>query len=250
MSESDSSKPQTSPSHARFAPTHWTVVLAAGSPGSSRYHQAMETLCRSYWFPLYAYLRRKGYDTHRAEDYTQEFFANLMDKQGLRSVDPKQGRFRSYLLGALKHFLADRHDYEQARKRGGGREILSLNFSEAETRYAIEPAISLSPEALFVKSWALMLLDRTLARLREEAVKSDNERRFEHLKSFLTGDRGAVTHQTAAEQLGMSEGAVRTAVHRLRGRYREILREEIAQTVSSPDQIEAEIRDLFNACAS
>lgn len=250
MAKTDPSKPETRRSHARFATTHWTIVLAAGSPDSSRYHEALETLCRSYWYPLYAYLRHTGYDAHRAEDYTQGFFATLMDKQGLRAADPKRGRFRSYLLGALKHFLADRHDYERAQKRGGGRNVLSLDFTEAETRYAIEPVMTLSPEDLFAKSWAVILLGRTLERLRDEAIKAGNERRFEHLKTFLAGDNGTVTYQTVAEQLDISEGAVRTAVHRLRERYRDLLRDEIAQTVSSAQEIEAEIRDLFDACAS
>ncbi len=248
MAESNS--PISTPfKEGRFATTHWTVILAAGSPDSSRYHQALETLCQTYWFPLYAYLRRQGYDAHQAEDYTQGFFATLLEKQGLRTADPKQGRFRSYLLGALKHFLSDQRDYERAQKRGGGRPALSLDLADAETRYAIEPGTTLSPEQLFEKSWALTLLDRTLARLRAEAIKAGNEQLFDHLKRSLTRNLDSVAHRTAAQQLGMTEGAVRTAVHRLRQRYRTILRDEIAQTVSSQDEIEAEIRDLFNAFA-
>ncbi len=250
MPDTDSSKPVTPHSDARFATTHWTVVLAAGSPDSSRYQQALEALCQSYWYPLYAYLRHTGYDAHQAEDYTQGFFATLLEKQSLRTADPKQGRFRSYLLGAFKHFLSDQRDHDRAQKRGGGRDILSLDFAEAESRYSFEPAATLSPEELFQKSWVLTLLDRTLIRLRDEAVKAGNERVFSYLKTFLTGDRGSVTYRVAAEQLGMTEGAVRTAVHRLRRRYRELLQDEIAQTLSSEGEMEEEIRDLFNACAT
>jgi RNA polymerase sigma-70 factor (ECF subfamily) len=206
----------------------------------------LSALCETYWFPIYAFLRRQGYSTHQAEDCTQEFFATLIEKQGLRLVDSERGRFRSYLLGALKHFLADEYDRKRAQKRGGSREILSMDFIDAETRYSCEPAHELSPERLFQKSWALVLLDRTLKRLREEAAKSKNEPLFDQLKIYLTGGCSSPPYGIIAEELGMTEGAIRTAVHRFRMSYRRLLREEIAQTVSSQDEVEEELKDLFN----
>ncbi len=243
----DSHVSSTPTGTSRFATTHWSVVLTAGSPESPHYQEALETLCQTYWFPLYAYLRRWGYDRHQAEDCTQGFFATMIEKQGLRLVDSGRGRFRSYLLGALKHFLADEYDHDRAQKRGGGHKVLPLDFIEAETRYSGGPAHELSPEKLFQRSWALMLLDRALKRLREEAAKANNELLFDRLKTYLTGDRSSVPYSVMAEKLGMTEGAVRTAVHRFRLSYRRLLRQEIAQTVSSQDEVEEELRDLFNA---
>jgi RNA polymerase sigma-70 factor (ECF subfamily) len=232
---------------ARFTTTHWSVVLAAKNPSSPDYQRALSVLCETYWFPIYAFLRRQGYSTHHAEDYTQGFFATLMEKQGLRLVDSERGRFRSYLFGALKHFLADEYDHDRAQKRGGGYEVLPMDFIYAETRYSYEPAHELSPEKLFQKSWALLLLDRALKRLREESTKAKSELLFDQLKIYLTSDRSSIPYSVMAKRLGMTEGAVRTAVHRFRVAYRRFLREEIAQTVSSQDEVEEELRDLFNA---
>ena len=232
---------------ARFATTHWSMVLTAQNASSPDYRHALSMLCEAYWFPLYAFLRRRGYDRHRSEDTTQGFFTALMEKQGLRTVDSERGRFRSYLLGALKHYLADEYDRDRAQKRGGGHDILSLDFGEAETRYAYEPSDDATPEVQFQKSWALMLLDRTLKRVREEAIRANNETLFDHLKGYLTGDCSSTPYGVMADTLGMTEGAIRTAVHRLRVSYRRCLRQEIAQTVSSQDEIEEELRDLFDA---
>lgn len=233
----------------RFATTHWSVVRAAGKSSSPRYKEAMGTLCKIYWFPLYAYLRRHGYNNNQAEEHTQAFFAQLLEKHGLRSADPKQGKFRTFLLIALKYFLANERDRARAKKRGGGRKVLSLNFENAENRYALEPSHELSPENLFERSWALAVLERTMNRLQAEAVKTKKQKLLEHLKVYLTAKKSPVPYHEAAEELGMSEGAVKVAVHRLRRRYRKLLRDEIAQTVATEEQIDEEIRDLFAALA-
>ena len=238
------------PGAGRFATTHWSVVMAAGRPKSASYQQALETLCKTYWFPLYAYLRRQGYDSHQAEDYTQAFFAGLLARGGLRLADPKRGKFRSFLLTSLKHFLSNERARARAKKRGGGRKVLSLDFQNAESQYALEPRDELSPEKLFERSWALTVLGRTMAHLQTEAANTNKKQQFERLKSYLTADKNSVPYRDAAEELDITEGAVRVAVHRLRKRYRELLRDEIAQTVTSDEQIDEEIRDLFVALGS
>ncbi len=235
---------------SRFATTHWSVVLAAGSPESTRYKEALETLCRTYWFPLYAFLRRLGHDRHQAEDCIQGFFTNLLEKRGLRLVDPKYGKFRSFMLAALKHFLADQRGRELAQKRGGGWKALSLDFENAENRYALELAHSMSPEKLFERSWALAVLERTMARLKTESAAVGRQRFFDCLKVFLLGVEDSVSYRQMAAELGMTEGAVKVAVHRLRKRYRELLRHEIVQTVATADEADEEIQNLFAALAS
>ncbi|MCP4263192.1 MAG: sigma-70 family RNA polymerase sigma factor [Planctomycetes bacterium] len=235
------------PGDGRFATTHWSVVLAAGRPKSASYRQALETLCQTYWFPLYAYLRRHGCNSHQAQDYTQAFFTALLDKGGLGLADPKRGKFRSFLLASLKHFLSNERARARAKKRGGGRKALSLDFENAENQYALEPRDELSPEKLFERSWALTVLDRTMARLKAESISMNKEKLFKRLKSYLTADKGSAPYRQAADDLDITEGAVRVAVYRLRKRYRELLRDEIAQTVTSDDQIDEEIRDLFTA---
>ncbi|MHC4244658.1 MAG: RNA polymerase sigma factor [Planctomycetota bacterium] len=238
------------PGAGRFATTHWSVVMAAGRPKSASYRQALETLCQTYWFPLYAYLRRHGSNSHEAQDYTQAFFTALLDKGGLGLADPKRGKFRSFLLASLKHFLSNERARARAKKRGGGRKVLSLDFENAESQYALEPRDELSPEKLFERSWALTVLERTMARLQAEAVSTNKQKSFERLKSYLTADEGSVPYRDAAVELDITEGAARVAVHRLRKRYRELLRDEIAHTVTSDDQIDEEIRDLFTALGS
>jgi RNA polymerase sigma factor (sigma-70 family) len=235
---------------SRFATTHWSVVLAAASPSSSRYEQALSTLCQTYWFPIYAYLRRHGYDSHQAEDCTQGFFAGLLEKKGLRLADPERGKFRSYILGALKHFLADERSRASAQKRGGGRKVLSLDSAKGETRYALEPAHELSPEKMFARSWALTVLQRSISRLEAETTGTHRQEVFQHLAAYLAPTGEVPAYRDMAEKLNMSEGAVKAAVYRLRKRYRELLRAEIAQTVAAEDQIEGELRDLFAALSS
>jgi RNA polymerase sigma factor (sigma-70 family) len=238
-----------SPGAGRFATTHWSVVLTAGQPESTGYRQALEALCQTYWFPLYAYLRRHGNDTHQSEDYTQAFLAFLLDKHGLRLADPKRGRFRSFLLTSLKNFLSNERARDAALKRGGDRKILSLDVENAERKYALKPREELSPDKLFARSWALTVLECTMDRLGAEAARTKKPELFEKLRVYLTADKGSVPFREMAGELNMSEGAVRVAAHRLRRRYRECLRDEIAQTVTTEDQIDQEIRDLFAALA-
>ncbi len=234
---------------SQFATTHWSVVLAAGKSTSAQQKQALETLCQSYWFPLYAFLRRRGYNTHQAEDYTQGFFADILEKHDLRAADPERGRFRSFLLATLKHFLSDERDRVQAQKRGGGRKLLSLDFQEAESQYHLEPADRLSPERLFEKSWALTVLEKTMVSLRTDSARKGKEDVFDHLKVYLTTEKDEIPYRDMATKLKMSEGSVRIAVHRLRRQYRKLLRDEIAQTVATEDQIDEEIEQLFAALA-
>jgi RNA polymerase sigma factor (sigma-70 family) len=232
---------------AAFAATHWTVVLAAaGGSKSSHAARAMSELCRTYWYPLYAFLRRKGHEAHEAEDLTQEFFTRLLAPHFLDNIDRRKGKFRSFLLASLKHFVSDERDRATAQKRGGGRAVVSLDSLDAETRYRLEPAQDLTPEKMFDKQWALSVLEQVLSRLRAELIAEGKERAFEALKGVLTGVRGG-NYAAVAAELGVSEGAVKVAAHRLRRRYRALLREEIAQTVAGPEEVEDEIRYLL-AC--
>jgi len=235
--------------NGRFATTHWSIVLRAGKPKAQGYQDALQTLCQSYWYPLYVFIRRQGYTNQQAEDYTQAFFCRILEKKVLGMADSKRGKFRSFLLSTLKHFLADEHDRARAQKRGGGRTILSIDFEGADNQYVLEPADTLSPEKLFDKSWALTVLERTMTRLKTELASQDKQELFEHLKIYLTAGKGAISYRDKAAQLDMTEGNVRTAVHRLRRRYRKLLRDEIAQTVTNEGQIDEEIDELFNALA-
>jgi len=224
----------------RFAATRWTVVLAARRETSPQARVALEELCRQYWYPLYAYVRRSGYESHEAEDLTQEFFVRLLAKNYLAEVDPEKGKFRSFLLASLKHFLANEWDKARAQKRGGGRTFVSL---DAETRYRQEPVDELTADKLLDRQWALALLEQVLGRLEAET----DPKQFAALKPFLTAEKEAIPYANVAGQLETSEGAVKVAVHRLRQRYRKLLREEIAHTVASPAEVDEEIRHLFAA---
>ncbi len=232
-----------------FALTHWSVVLAAGSSDSNHARDALETLCRTYWHPIYAFVRRQGHSPPDAQDLTQEFFARLLEKNYLGGVDRAKGRFRSFLLTCLKHFLANEWDKAGAQKRGAHPVLVPINVQSAESSCGLEPAESMTAERIFERRWALTLLEQVLARLREEYTRDGKARTFEQLKSTLSGERRSVPYAEIGARLGMSEGAVKVAVHRLRQRYRELLREEIAHTVSRPDQVEDEIRALFAALA-
>jgi RNA polymerase sigma factor (sigma-70 family) len=233
---------------AGFAATRWTLVLAAARGDvTPRSREAMEELCRLYWYPLYAYVRRRGHEAHEAEDLTQEFFLRLLAKNYLADLDPQKGKFRAFLLTSLKHFLANEWDRTHAQKRGGREVVISLDALKAESRYQLEPAHDLTPEKLFERQWALAVLDQVLVRLQAEFAAEGKQTVFDQLKPFLAAGRQAGGHAEAAARLGMTEGAVKTAVHRLRRRYRQLLREEIAQTVADPEEIDEEIRYLL-AC--
>jgi len=231
----------------RFATTHWSIILAASDSASTQHEPALDKLCQTYWFPLYAYLRRRGYDSHQAEDYTQGFFAGILERKGLQKADPKYGKFRSFLLASLKNFLADEWDRDHAQKRGGDKKVLSLDFDAAASRYDQEPEHLMSPEKLFERSWALTVLIRAIDRLKAESAVSDTQQLFDCLKIYLTAEKGTVPYKNVAAKLNMTDGAVKVAVHRLRRRYRELVRDEIAQTVTTEAQVDEEIRDLFAA---
>ena len=233
---------------AQFGQTHWSVVLsAAGKKDSVLAGQSLEKLCRVYWLPLYTYIRRQGESPHDAQDLTQEFFARFLEKDFLASVDPGKGRFRSFLLASLKHFLSNQRDRARAQKRGGGQTPLSLDFSSAETQVVFQPADGQTPEKAFEKRWALTLLEESLKRLRKEYADRGREALFEQLKTTLTEGRGGTAYAELSARLGMSEAAVKMAVLRLRQRYREVLRAEIAQTVSQESEVEDELREVFRA---
>jgi RNA polymerase sigma-70 factor (ECF subfamily) len=217
---------------------------------STRATQALERLCKVYWYPLYAFVRRQGCTADDAQDLTQEFFARLLAKHYLADVDRSKGRFRSFLLASLKHFLANEWDRARAQKRGGRVDFVSIDQQAAETRMGLEPSHSETPEKLFERQWALTLLDEVLARLQEECTADGKAETFHHLKVTLTTDRNTVSYTDLASRLSMTEGAVKVAVHRLRQRYREILRAEIAHTVASPDEVEVELRHLFSVLSS
>ncbi len=218
---------------------------------SSQADEALESLCETYWYPLYAYLRGRGYSPDTAQDLTQAFFARLLEKEKrvLRQADPARGRFRSFLLASLKNFAANEHERGLAMKRGGGVPELSLEFDTAEGRFQLEPPSDETPERVFDRRWAVTLLDRVLTRLREQTISGGRQRHFEHLKVYLTGEQPQVSYAEAATELGISQGAVKVAVHRLRRQFRDLLREEIEQTVSSPDDVEGEMRHLWSAVA-
>lgn len=229
-----------------FVTTHWSMVLSAQDKNSPDARQALETLCGAYWFPLYAFVRRQGHSPQDAQDLTQEFFARLLKKEYLKSAEREKGRFRTFLLVALKRFLANEWDRQHAQKRGGFMPIVSIDQELAESRFASEPAHQLQPDILFDRQWATSLLERTMSLLRDEYVTSGRAKLFEFLQACLTKDESALPYAEIAARLNLTEAAVKMAVQRLRARYREILREHIADTVSSPEDIEEEIRHLFS----
>ena len=232
--------------HDRFGATHWSVVIAAGGD-SSRARSALEKLCATYWYPLYAFVRRRGHSAHDAQDLTQGFFARLLEKNDLASVDRARGRFRSFLLAALDHFLINEWHRARTQKRGGATVLFSFDALDAESRLRHEPATD-SPEQIYDRRWAMTLLDQVMARLRTEMAGAGKLAHFEALKFCLTGERTAYAEVGA--RLAMSEGAVKVAVHRLRERYRALLRAEIAETVATPEEIEDELRALLAALSS
>src|SRR5437870_3572429 len=230
-----------------FTATHWSVVLMAGQTSSPQAAGALEKLCRTYWYPLYAYVRRKGHSPHDAQDLTQEFFARLLARNYLGTVGREKGKFRSFLLAALNHFMSDERDRARAAKRGGGKVLISLDEEDAETRYQADIASPLSPDKIFEKRWATTLLDQAFAKLREEAVAAGMGKRFETLKIFLQEGTDPGDYAAAGAELEMAANTVAAAVHRLRQRYRELVRAEISHTVASPQELKEEMRHLFAA---
>lgn len=229
--------------------THWSLVQSAGRKSSPTGRQALETLCRLYWPPLYAYIRRCGINAVEAEDLTQAFFAELLDKDYLLQASPERGRFRSFLLAACQHFLSKQWAKARAQKRGGGRARLSLDFAQAEQRLALEPAVSTTPQQEYERQWAITLLRQVLAQLEQEFTRSGKGELFAALKPLLLGEHDGSIYATAAAELAITVAAAKMAASRLRGRYRQLLREAIAQTVSTPEDVDDEIRRLFAALA-
>lgn len=228
-----------------FPTTRWTLVVTAGDPQRKEARSALVSLCERYWYPLYAYLRRRGYSADQAEDLTQGFFIRLLEGRYLGRADPDKGRFRSFLLTSLKFFVADEQDRQRARKRGGGA-VVSLEFSLGEARYQREPAHDETPERMFERRWARSVLDRVVERLQDEFVRHGRPEHFERLKVFLLGSSDA-PYAALAREMNTSEGALKVAIHRLRKRYRELFRLEIADTVADPAEVESELRFLAAA---
>lgn len=233
----------------RFATTSWTQVLAARDAPSTEARQALESLCRVYWYPLYALVRRQGHDAEESRDLTQAYFAALLEKGYLGDYDPERGRFRTFLMASVKHFLSKERDKALAWKRGGRADVVSLDAQEVEGRYRIEPVDRLTPEQIFERRWALTVLERALARLRREQEDTDRGKEFVRLEGFLTGQQATASYRDLAAELGTSEGAVKTSIHRLRQRFGQLLRSEIAETVSSPTEVDDEVKHLLGVIA-
>jgi RNA polymerase sigma-70 factor (ECF subfamily) len=238
--------PEKLPADAEFRTTHWSAVLAARDKSSPQAEAALAELCQTYWYPLYAYIRRRGNNPNDAEDLTQGFFARLLEKNYIGDVKPGVGRFRSFLLASLKHFLANEWDRAQTSKRGGGKVIVSLDEADAEARYQFEPVENVTLETLYEQRWALTVLERVLARLRTEFVATEKAELFDRLKIFLSTDQPDCSYAEIATRTGLKEGTVKVAVHRLRRRYGELLRAEIGNTVNDPHEVEDEVRHLIS----
>lgn len=230
---------------AAFATTHWSVVLGAGHNPDGAADESLAELCRSYWYPLYAYVRRRVKDVGEAQDLTQEFFARLLEKNLLAHAAPERGRFRSFLLTAMKNFLTNEWNKAHAKKRGGGRAPLSLDFHLGESRYGLDPGHDLTPERVYERKWALTLLDRVLDRLQTEHHEAGKLELFNALRPLIAGDPPEGAYGQIAKTLEMSEGAVKVAVHRFRKRYRDLLRDELAETLANRADVDDEINWLF-----
>ena len=234
----------------RFVTTHWSVIAAAQDGSSPEARSALAALCSAYWYPLYVFVRGQVDKADEAQDLTQGFFASLLEKKALAVADRSRGKFRSFLLGACKYYLSHERARARALKRGGGLKTVSLDFHDAEARYAREPAHTLTPERLFARRWAMTMLDQVLYKLSEEFTAKGKQALFDHLRVCLLGDKNAAPHAQVALELGMSEGSIKVAAHRLRGRFRDLVREEITRTVDRPEDVEDEIRQLFAALAT
>lgn len=234
----------------RFATTRWSVVAAAGDASGSGAAHALEELCQVYWPPLYSYLRRRGHGPEEAQDLTQGFFARLLETGGISTADPARGRFRSFLLTALKRYVINEHARGAAARRGGGQVHFTPDFDRAEYAYALEPRDDDSPERLFDRKWAAIVLDRALQRLRDEYGETGKGELARALLPYLTEAGDLPAYREVAGELRMTEGAVKVAVHRLRQRYGAILRREVGETVAGPGEVEAEMRELLRAVST
>jgi RNA polymerase sigma factor (sigma-70 family) len=236
------------PMRWRFVTTSWSKIQAAREAPSGESRQALEDLCRAYWYPLYAFVRRQGHDAEDARDLTQAYFAALLEKGYLEDFDPWRGRFRVFLKASVKHFLSKERNKAQAQKRGGHAQVLSID-QDLEGRYLLEPPDPVTPEQIYERRFALTLLERVLGKLRLEFAEGRREKEFERLKAFLTGEEPKAPYREIAAALQVSEGAVRTSVHRLRQRFGALLRHEIAETVETPDEVDDEVRYLLGVIA-
>jgi RNA polymerase sigma-70 factor (ECF subfamily) len=248
MARSEENPPTASAAARDFATTHWSLVLQAVQSDSPQSAEALEKLCRAYWYPLYAFVRRQNHSPEEAQDLTQEFFSRLLEKNYLQIADPSRGRFRSFLLGSLKHMLANVRRDARRQKRGGGCVIFSIDEQDAEERFRLEPPDEWTPDKIFERRWAETILARVLDRL--EAEYQGHAMRFDDLKLFLIEDKGAASFTEVAARLGVTVAALKSVVHRMRRRYRELFRDEVAQTVASPAEVDDEIRGLFAALES
>jgi DNA-directed RNA polymerase specialized sigma24 family protein len=248
-STSESSARPALPRDDYFVTTRWTVVLSAGRKSSPQSDRALGELCQTYWFPLYAYVRGRGHTKEDAEDLVQAFFARFLERNYLEGLGAERGKFRAFLLASLKHFLANEWDKAMRQKRGGGAQHLSLDWHEADKRFHLEPADVATPDRIFDREWALALLERVIGLLKDECARDGKAQLFEQAKGYLMVSAEAIPYPEAAATLAMDEGAVRVAVHRLRKRYRELLRTEVAQTLTDPAQVSEELRSLQAALA-
>jgi RNA polymerase sigma-70 factor (ECF subfamily) len=245
MSASQTENSTPNQPRAVFATTHWSVVLAARDADSTCAREALSRLCQTYWYPLYAYARRCGNSPHDAQDLTQAFFAQILEENWVAKSDPQRGRFRSFLLSSMRHFMVNEWKKENRQKRGGGQTILSLNDDSAENRYQLEPMEKRTPEVLFERGWALSLLDSVLAKLEAEYRSEGKSDWMEVMRPALTSERGSINYAEIAKQLALTETTARVAVHRLRQQYRKMLRAEVAHTVAAPEEVDEELRHLF-----
>jgi RNA polymerase sigma-70 factor (ECF subfamily) len=239
--------PESAFGGTQFNTTRWSVVLLAGESRSEQSREALETLCRTYWTPLYAFIRRQGHTEEDARDLTQKFFALLLERKDLNAMDPLKGKFRTFLLTALSHFLSNERDHARAAKRGGGKELIPLNELETERGFEAAPTPELSPDRVFDQRWAMMILQRALENLRTEQIQAGRVEHFEELRNYLTDDPEEGEYATIASRIGITTQALAVRVHRLRQRFRELVRAQVAQTVVSPLDLEQEMRHLFEA---
>ena len=250
MPSSNREQPSASHNAGHFLTTRWSMVVEAGRRSSPRAAEALATLCGIYWFPLYAYVRRHGHSADDAQDLTQEFFVHLLEKQTLQVADKERGRFRSFLLASMKNFLAKQWRRGAAQKRGGGQSVISLDADGGEKRYRLEPSHDATPDRIFERQWALTLLEQALTKLRAEFDAKGRIELFDRLKMVLGGQKSTVPYRDLGDQLKMSEAAVKVAIHRMRRRYRVLLREEVQQTIGAEEDVDAELRHLFDTLAS